>query len=149
MDLGKLLAGVDFRLVALAELVVIVSLLAVVYNMSSLGNAASDICPLTASPDSSTTSTTSTTVTSTSRSTSTSTTLGFKCRINNDCGEAHEENICYKGDVYVQKVSWLCEKARTNESYCVKKVSLVGQTMMNPADPFEECGSGCLDGKCL
>jgi len=138
-----------WRLVAAAEFIVVL-LLAVLLFRPGLGGDQLQQGATVAAPSTTTSSTILTTTSSTTTTTtSTTTTLFIRCKTNLNCGEAREERICYKGDVYLQRVSWLCEKAGTPESYCVKKTGFVGQTMMNPAPPLEECGKGCLDGACL
>jgi len=75
--------------------------------------------------------------------------LNVTCRTNVDCGEDAEIRICYKGDVYLQRVSWICRNSGKPDSYCVKKSGFVGVTIMNPAKPIKKCVSGCRDGECL
>jgi len=81
----------------------------------------------------------------------TTTTLSkIKCRVNSDCGEYHEEKVCYNEDVYIQRVSYTCRNPGTVESECIEKRIFEGQSAWTPPSPHKTCGSrGCKDGECL
>ncbi len=81
--------------------------------------------------------------------TTTSTVARIECYVNGDCGGQREQRICYKGDVYLQRISPICRHPGTPQSTCVEKTTLVGQTLVSQATPAERCSNGCKDGVCL
>ncbi|MFH1403264.1 MAG: hypothetical protein ABIH11_03240 [Candidatus Altiarchaeota archaeon] len=96
-----------------------------------------------------TTTTTVKMVTTTMMETTTTTTIKIACSVNSDCGESAEVRVCYRGDVYLQSVSYLCKKPGTPESECKESRKFVGQTMMSMPPATEDCSDGCKDGVCL
>jgi len=79
---------------------------------------------------------------------STTSTL-IACSTNSDCGNQTQIRICYKGDVYLQQVTPICQKPGTPEVRCVYRTSLVGETITTAAIPVERCFKGCENGSCI
>jgi hypothetical protein len=92
---------------------------------------------------------TTTVITSSTTIQSTTTTVRIICRINSDCGEQIEELVCYRGDVYKQRITPVCKLPGTFHSSCIEKTTLVGQSLISKPRPIESCSQGCKNGKCL
>lgn len=118
--------------------------------LDSNGNSICDRDEASSTTTSTTTSSSTTTsTTSTTTSTSSTTLPSIACWRNRDCGEEKEVKICYRGDVYIQKINPICRMAGKPESYCVNYTSLAGASMLSEPVPFERCSQGCLNGACL
>ncbi|MFH1404295.1 MAG: hypothetical protein ABIH11_08515 [Candidatus Altiarchaeota archaeon] len=93
---------------------------------------------------------TTTSTASTSSTSSTASTIHvIACLTNRDCGNQTENRICYKGDVYIQQGTPLCQKPGTTEARCIYKTILLGETITQEANPYERCSRGCKDGECI
>ncbi len=95
------------------------------------------------------TTTTSSTTTSTTVTTTSSTLPPTACTTNSDCGNQTSERICYRGDVYVQVTTPLCQRPGTPEARCVYRTRLEGETIAQEATPEERCSHGCENGECI
>ena len=93
-------------------------------------------------------STTSTPTTTTSPTT-TITKAEIACSVNSDCGEQREARICYKGDVYLKRITPICKHPGSTDAVCMQRESWVTGTINKAPTPTEVCGHGCEDGKCL
>ena len=89
-----------------------------------------------------------TTVVDITEITTTTVTL-IACTMNSDCGEQREVEVCYMGDVYLKRISPICKKPTTVDSYCIQLESWVGGSMMTEPSPIDDCRQGCKDGVCL
>lgn len=94
-------------------------------------------------------STTTTTVRKPQATTTTTTLPKALCFTNNDCGNQTIERICYKGDVYLQKSTPLCQRPGSADARCIVKTALEGQTITSEASPHEKCTGRCVDGVCV
>lgn len=73
----------------------------------------------------------------------------IECRQSSDCGQSIEQRVCHNGDVFRQRVTYLCRKAGTPESQCIQKNSWVGGSLVSEPSPVDDCFEGCKDGKCI
>ena len=98
---------------------------------------------------STTSSTTSSTSSSTEESTTSTTTLAVVCSKNSDCGLEREEKVCYLHNVYLKKITPICKKPGSVESYCVSQESWVTGSIVAEPIPLETCSNGCVNGTCV
>ena len=90
---------------------------------------------------------TSTLAATTTESTSTTerpttTTIRIRCARNLDCGVAREDKVCYKGDIYLKKVTPICRNSGTAAAECIEKTA-IGEY------PVEDCLHECSEGRCV
>jgi len=85
--------------------------------------------------------TTSASATTTS-STTTQTPYKIACSTNKDCGDIVEARICHQGNVYINRVTPMCQGPGTPYARCIEKTDLADS-------PKEYCTTKvCKDGKC-
>jgi hypothetical protein len=88
--------------------------------------------------------------TTTTIQTTTTTTIKIECHQNSDCGQSREERICYKGDVYLQRVTPKCQNPGKADAKCIESRRFVGQTFASEAKPVETCSpKTCQNGECV
>lgn len=87
--------------------------------------------------------------TTTTQGTTTTAPPEIACYVNSDCGQMREERVCYKGDVYRQRITPTCRNPGTVDAICIETQRFVGATLLAEPTPDEICSEGCKDGACL
>lgn len=68
--------------------------------------------------------------------------FSVKCRMNSDCGQITEVQVCYNGDVHIDRITPSCQSPNTPYAKCVNTTRL-------SQNPIERCGDRCAGGECV